>query len=303
MPETEIIRQFVVKYDGLDAARGLLDGEALGESIRGAARLYTAVAHYVSFGEVPPTGRRYRKRFRSFARPATPGSWDQIWFIGPAVYGEYSIHADVYNKAASWIFGRVLGSIKAIWTRPTETQKVVEHLTNAMVEQARANAEVHQTLASGLVHQNDNMTTLMGQLIDTVPRLAETTRPHARKFVTPIGSTCTDIIQAPGHDDEIHIGESDAEVIRGDVAFEVDDMAQFRVNQISEIDLRTGHCFLNVEGIGDVPGKITDPSLGVPDNAYTRALNAHKPVIVQAKAVRRGATIQRLFISNSIGEA
>ena len=82
---------------------------------------------------------------------------------------------------------------------------------------------------------------------------------------------------------------------------EVEPMAEFKVTQISEVDIRTGHCVIDVEGIESrLTGKITDPVLEIPGNVYTNALNNHTGFMAQAKAVRKNGEIKRLYISNSV---
>lgn len=89
-------------------------------------------------------------------------------------------------------------------------------------------------------------------------------------------------------------------MIRGEGDMEVDPMNLFKVNRISEINLRTGHCVVDLEGVeGPVSGRITDPVLEIPDNVYTRSLNEHTGCTVEAKAVRKGGTLHRLYISNA----
>lgn len=54
---------------------------------------------------------------------------------------------------------------------------------------------------------------------------------------------------------------------------EVDKMKEYKVNKISEIDIRTGHCVIDVEGIAEhLTGKIVDPAFEQPDNIYTSSL-------------------------------
>ena len=76
-------------------------------------------------------------------------------------------------------------------------------------------------------------------------------------------------------------------------------MEEFRVTRISEVDIRTGHCVIDVEGIAEqLIGKITDPALEIPENMYTSSLNNHTGFVVQAKAIRKNGEIRRLYISN-----
>ena len=80
----------------------------------------------------------------------------------------------------------------------------------------------------------------------------------------------------------------------------VDEMAEFRVTKISEIDIRTGHCVIDIEGITErSTGKIVDPVLENPGNIYTSSLNEHTGFVVKAKAVRKNGVIKRLYISDS----
>ena len=258
--------------------------------------MYNAIAHYCVFGFVPSRGR-YRKSFGCYARPADIGSWDQIWLVTPLA-GEYAIHATLYNKSISLIFGQIVNTLKQMWTRPNDTQ-VVEQLTNSLLEESRRDHDIQQVLAQGLVQANVDLASLNGRLIETLSPLAVETRPHARRFVRPVGETCNQIVQFPAGVESV-ISDSDAEVIRGDDAMEVDPMKEFRVNQISEVNIRTGHCILDVEGLpAPIPGKITDPAISLPNNAYTRALNTQSGVTVQAKAVRQNGNIRRLYISNA----
>ncbi len=298
---SDLVSTFSVKYDGRDADAGTLRAEFFGESIIGASKLYTAVSHYSTFGFVPRG--RYRKSFACYVRPAAPGSVEQLLFIA-ALAGEYGIHSKIYNEATSYIFKSIIDSLKSLWTRPRETDQVVEQLTDRFTEKARTDNDVSQLLANGMVKSNTELISVLRSFfIDTLPQLADTTRPHAKKFVQPVGETCSRIVQFPETSFESLITESDAEVIRGDAAMEVDPMAEFKVNRISEIDIRTGHCVVDVEGIGvQLKGKITDPVLETPNNVYTSALNSHAGFKIRAKAVRKDGEIKRLYISDSVGQ-
>ena len=293
----DIVRPFIVSYDGKDADKNILEASALGESITGASKLYTAVAHYSVFGLVPRG--RYRKDFACYVHPASPGSWDQLWGIAPLA-GDYGIHAQLYNQSISYIFGRIVNSLISVWTRPSESVQAVESLSDEFHERARMDDNLSAMLVNGLIQANSDLASLQSQLIGTLPRLADTTRPHGRKFVQPVGKTCSKIVQFQNESFESLISESDAEVIRGDTAMEVGPMETFKVTKISEIDIRSGHCVVDVEGIArQLTGKITDPGLEIPNNMYTKSLNDHTEFMVQAKVVRKNGEIKRLYISNA----
>lgn len=293
----ELVEPFLVTYGGRDADRHVVRADLLGQSIVGAAGLYTSVAHYCVFGFVPRG--KYKKQLAVYARATQPGSVEQWMFVGPVLAGEYAIHAHLYNKAIGFLFSKVVDTIKGIWTRPSEVKVVVDRLAQTIDEQARINADLQGQLIAGLVRSNDGLTSLHSKLIDTLPELARRTRHHGVNLVQPIGVSCGHIVQFAGSPLASTINEPEAEVIRGEGEMEVDNVADYRVNRIKEINLATGHCIVDVAGIGEVIGTITDPVLQTPDNIYTRSLNHHTGCSVKAKAVRKAGSISKLFISDA----
>jgi hypothetical protein len=293
----EIVEPFLLKYEGGDADRHIVEADTFGLSIVGGARYYTAVAHYCFFGFVPYG--HYKRSFACYARSARPASVEQWLFIAPIIAGEFALHQAMYRAGISYIFRKVCDGVLKLWTTPKEIQAVVERLAAALEEQARVNADVQTQLAMGLVRSNDNLASLHAKLIETLPALAAATRSHGVRLVAPVGRTCKEIVQFADTPSESRITEADAEVIRGGGDMEVDSVADYQVNRIREINLKTGHCIVEVEGIGEVRGKITDPSLEQPSNVYTSALDKHVGCSVQAKAVRKDGEIHRLFISDA----
>lgn len=267
-PEPTLVAPFIVRYAGKDANRHVLDALALGRSLDGGARLYGAIAHCCFFGEIP--GRRYARRFTCYAQPAQPGSWDQFLYIAP-VLGHYHLHAELYNKAFSIIFGRVSEAIKQLWTKPNETTKVAERLATTIETIGQQNSAVMEQMAAGLVRGNDNLASV---LLEVLPLLAAATRPAASRFVEPVGRTCESMIPFAGSDFSSEIGQAEAHAIQAGPTSEVRDMATYTIERISGINVDTGTCQLELEGaVGPIRGKITDPVLQTPHNPYTEALN------------------------------
>ena len=307
---------FAIKYDGRYANDHAIDAEAFGESIQGAARLYTAIAHYTASGQIPPKGR-YRKRFSCYAQATRngsalrEGSVEQFLFLGFAV-GNYGLYKPLYDNTAKAVFGMVADAIKRIWTRPSETTKLVERFSAADREQQNTlNAGTVSELTAGLVRANDNLlrahetananaTAVSLKLIEQLPLLASVTRPQAIRLVAPIGTSCSEITQFADTPFASTITEAEADVIRSSVPMEVEDMRQFTIRQITSLNIKTGHCTLHLDEFGTIPGKITDPVLNVPNNVYTRSLSGHTGVVVNAKAVSRAGVVERLYISNAV---
>lgn len=297
MPD-ELVRLFEVTYDGGDAKSRIMEGHSLGQSISGSAQLYSAVAHFCASGVVPR--RRYRREFAAYARPSAGGSWRQYWFVAPLIAGEYAIHVKLYNEAISYMFARVTDAVKQIWTRPSEREAAVDKVLEAMKEQGQRDKEIQEQLIAGLVKGQSDMSALAMKLADTLPALASATRTHGIDIVKPVGFTCTEIRQFSSTPAlESKITEAEALVIRGGEAMEVDNVATYKLNRIRELNLDTGHCVVDIDGVGAVPGRITDPVLETPNNVYTRRMNDQGIVSVEGKAVRKNGEIQKLFISDA----
>jgi hypothetical protein len=298
----EIVLPFLVRYEGRDADAHVLEADALGESLSGAARVYGVIAHFSAFGIIP-TSRRYKKHLACYARPAAPGSWDQWVFIAPLLAGQFALHAAVYNAAISYVFNVTVTALKEFWTKPRGTQVVINEFAELLRERAERDDRFREMLFQGVLKGQNDLAALHGRLIDALPELANSTRSGAERFVTPIGKTCERIEQFSGTEQANTISEADADVIRGGPEMEVGDMARFAVSRINEINLSTGHCVLDVVGVdGPVTGKITDPALQTPNNVYTRALNEHTGCNVDAKPVRKDGSIHRLYVSNATDE-
>src|SRR5688500_18661566 len=91
----EIVKPFLLSYGGRDADRHLLQADLYGESVMGAARLYTAVGHYCLFGFVPKGN--YKRSLVVKVEPIRPGSVEQLVHLLPILAGEYAIHSFIYN--------------------------------------------------------------------------------------------------------------------------------------------------------------------------------------------------------------
>ena len=150
-----------------------------------------------------------------------------------------------------------------------------------------------------MIRANDNLATLNEKLIDTLPTLAESTRSHGKQLVKPIGNTCREIRQY-SKTQEIVIDEAEAAVIRGSSQMEVAEMQTFKCRRITEVNVKTGHCILDIEGFDKpVSGKISDPAINTPNNVYTNALNESTGFSVVAKPVRMDGVVSKLFISDA----
>lgn len=294
---TAIVLPFAVTYQGKDTDQHIISAPALGESIIGASKLYNAVAHYSALGFIPRGN--YKKEFTCYAKAPREGSFEYFLYVA-TIAQEANLHGHIYGAAVSWIFNQVIDALKNIWTRKGDTVAIVEALAEVMKEQARSDSAIKEQLINAVTKTNDNMASLHARLIDTLPELAGATRNHGKLFVTPVGRSCGQITQFSGTPFTVSIDEPEAEVIRGGPQLEVADMQQFICKRITEVNIQTGHCILEVEGYDrPISGKINDPALSMPNNVYTRALNNKTPFQVWAKPVMQEGTIHKLFVSDA----
>ncbi|WP_293006894.1 hypothetical protein [Nitrosomonas sp.] len=297
LEENLIVSPMSITYEGNDADRHIINAQALGESIIGASKLYSSVAHYCSFGFIPRG--KYKKEFFCFAGVPREGSYEYFLYIA-AIAQEYNLHNEAYKASISYIFSKVIGAVKNIWIKRSETEKVVENLTEALREQAQIDSNIQSQLINSLTKANDNLASLHSKLINTIPKLADATRPYGKQLVAPIGNSCRIIKQFENEEFEVVIDEPEAEAIRNGYETEVEDMKSYQCRRITEVNIVTGHCIMQINGFnGLVPGKISDPAISQPNNVYTRALNNNSSFEIFAKIVKRDGAIVRLFVSDA----
>jgi hypothetical protein len=94
--------------------------------------------------------------------------------------------------------------------------------------------------------------------------------------------------------------EASAEALRSRDELEVGETGEHLV-EIVGVFKTNGACRVRLlEGDREVvSGKITDPALATPGNAYTTALDQGRPLLVMAKPTLKDGAIHRLFISDA----
>jgi hypothetical protein len=300
-----LVPPFYITYEGKDADKHVLSARQLGESMVGASKLYSDVVHYCMFGTVPRG--RYQKLAACYAKPPSEGCFEYMLFVGSLASDGILLNT-IFKEGVGFLVPYVIGSIKKLWSKPTEVENVVNRLADVMQQQlSQGDNSLAMVLANGLTRANENLSiandkqsALISQLMTTLPELAASTRGHARGVVSPVGSTCGTVTQFAHTDQAVVIDESEAEVIRGGDELEVDDMQEFKCRRMVEVNVKNGHCILEIEGFAKlVPGKIGDPAIGAPNNIYTQALNSQTSLTISAKAVKRNGVIQRLHISDA----
>lgn len=293
----QIIPPFSIAYTGKDADEHTVDALLLGDSVIGAAKLYSAVIHYTMFGYVPRGN--YKKEYRCYAQASRENCYEFWFFVATAAY-QGSVDAGLHKDAVKFVFARILDALKSAWIRPKRMDETVETLVELLKQDSAHRRDVEIVLANGLNQANDNLASLASKLVDTLPALAEVTRSPARQLVAPVGPSCRELTQLNNTQLSTVISEPEAEVIRGKGDMEVEEMVRLRCNRISEINLESGHCILEIEGYErPVKGMIADPALKTPKNIYTRALDEQSGFYVSAKPIKKNGELYQLHIADA----
>lgn len=291
---TGIAAHVGMKYVGRDADRNIIDSLQYARSLEGSSRLYRLIAHYCYFGQVLKP--RQVTELRCFSTPAKEGSYDTALVILTALSSEYPIFADVYKSALDWLIAKVSGFIKDSLTGQGDMSELVD----VIKKQAESSSELNTILANGLVRANDNLADIQEKLIESLPKLVDAARPHLREALTPIGKSCSEIVQFPETGYEFAISEPEAVAIRSDEDLVVGKPGDYQITRIHSLNLDTGSCRVELEEIrGLVSAKIDDISLKQPGNPYSTALNAHSALSVRARPVYRDDELYRLYITES----
>ena len=293
------LSHFRVIYQGKDADRHILEAGDLGQSIIGASRLYTKVAHYILSGQVPRGS--YRKVLRCYVKPASRGSWDQLWSIC-LVANEYISSTHMYNLLLGYFFSKAVDCIISAWRSPSETPHISRRLEEEVFRKMREIEGLLEENHYGLSQQNSDLISMTRNLSETFSDLVDSTRPNGRMFVQPLGRTCSRISLFFPEDSEEHvILESDAEVIRIRNEIEEGSPSIFRIIRINSLNISTGACSVYVEGISSwIRGEITDPALLIPGNIYTQAFSNQSGLVVRAIPLLRYGRIIRLRIQEDM---
>lgn len=144
--------------------------------------------------------------------------------------------------------------------------------------------------------------TVVDRLLGTIDKMADNLRPAARQAAAPVGRAVRTLtIGGAGSAAKVIIGEAERDAMSADLPTEIGQEQAYEVS-LSELDMETGACrwsFVD-EPESRTPGKITDPALTLPNNAYALALAAKKPIRVRAKAAMRDGEIAHLYISDVV---
>lgn len=262
---------FVVRYSHHPRVAGI-DAREYAESLQGYSRIYTQVTYWLVTRELPPK-RGLIPTYR-YARPLVlaqkGGSLDAQWILQGTLLMLEPQTLQHMRLIINWVMDAVKNKKQAL-----EPDSVIRDILRD--------------------RQHERETTEQ-----TVLGLVDILAPGVTRAITPIGKTCSSITQFADTEAAKTITEADAEVMRSDEDLEVDEMKSYKLAQVQELDLATGHCrvLLSDDPTKVIPGRINDPVLQRRGDPYSQALANRTELTVKAKAVKRNGELKQLYISD-----
>lgn len=273
----------VIRFDGSDASRHEIDLRQLSVALDGLSRIIAASSNLAITGEL--STRRDTQKVRVVAR--TPR--DGCYIIDAVV--QYAHHHPMFRDySIAVVSGLTVGIISFVFSKARGRSEEMKHLSEGL------------QLAIKELGAKDRPT--IDRLLDTIDKMADELKPAARRAVAPIGESARTLSVSLGANGTgVKLDEADKAAIMSPAGLSVGEEKRYKV-LISELDMFTGSCHVDVEGdevVGRHPAKITDPECSLPNNIYVLSMAAQRPLAVWAKATIREGVIERLFISNHEG--
>lgn len=256
-----------LRYDGLDAEQHELRLDALGDSIKGAARILSVVGNFAV------TSRHVHQSQMMDVRVVAREPRANCFTI-EAVLQFAQQHQLLQGFATITVTSLFAWIIAKSSNNKVEMKLLSENLSRAI-----------DGLAQGNVDQK-------AQLLAVVDKMADALKPATRQLVAPIGRSCRQLSVGG----VAVIDEATAEAIRGDANVEVDEERDYTV-LITELDLEkmTAKVRLSQDSEHRIRAVITDPDIG----PYALAFAEQRSLDVRAKAILREGHVRALYVSNA----
>lgn len=286
-----------VVFDGFDADDHLVEADQLGQSMFGAGRLYTAVYQFYFLGEIPK--RLTNSEFRVLIGPTGRGSLSYaVWVL--LQHGRLAAFPELLFDFSDFFIPEF---IKGIFAKRSGNDALVEDAVEKMCEMARENTEIAKRTLDFAAKVEDHRhaeSMAMSKAMDIVlGEFASRRSENLIQFVDPVGRSTRLLTHAKNEKSEFQIDEPAAEVIRSKGELEVGDVTSMKV-KLEAVDKQNRSCkFVSDLYPSTVKGKITDPALDVPNNVYTRALDAQSYIEITAKPALRDGILKLFYISDA----
>jgi hypothetical protein len=270
----------ILRYDGLDADRHLVDLGQVAVSLQGAAQLIGSAGSAIMTGQY--ARRAPALSIRVYAGIPRDGCWELPAIIAPVapVAGiMFPQIAEIGKRAATKAVTAAVNYVVAkVSGQSNDVKRTLDSLDKAV-------SELGQTARHGY---------------DALERMAAQQRPAARNLVVPIGQSCRVIYVGNMDDGAIAIDSSVRSAIDAPEPVEIIETSSYEIF-ISELDTKNRTCKFSLHD--DDPehrliGEITDPVIQAAHNPYLEAFAAQRWIVVLGKAQIKDGEMEKLFISD-----
>lgn len=267
----------IIRFDGLDAESHEIDLFALGESLKGIARIASTAGNFA-------LTQKYSKYFIAHDVKVLAREPKANCFSVPMVWTfvqQHQILSGSFGVIASLLVGYIMNNN----ANKTLEMKLLKESLDTAIRQ--------------LGHRDDAVIT---RLLDTVDRMAIDLRSSARQVVAPLGKSASTVtIYSPKHDFTTTFNQDDADEINKNKDDEITDTRELII-LITELDLQLGTCKAHLDESKPnqrINAVITDPLIKQTNNSYSLAFAAGERIRVKAKLQINDGEITKLYISDT----
>jgi hypothetical protein len=284
MPE-KLFEPLPISYRGLFADSHLVDAQQFGKSLIGTSKVANSICHELFFGAVTHDPRSYHIRF-CVGPSRENGLLQELFAVVSS--GQLPLFMPILSVVGKEVIQITFKAMVAkILHRKSEQALAIEALHSLAMHHSEFAQQVHRG------HMRDKK-----WLQKTIDALAQENRSPLRELPEPVGKTVR-LIQVGDDGKGPTIDEPTAEVLRSRDPLELGDPIELDV-KIEGVFKTNGACKVRLLGENKiVTGKITDPSLDKPHNAYTKALDEDAPLHVVAQPTLKNGRVHKLFITSA----
>ncbi|MGY3445623.1 DUF7946 domain-containing protein [Bradyrhizobium sp. USDA 4473] len=278
--------EIILRYDGLDADRHVIELGTLGQSIQGASRLLGSAGSIVLTGQFAKHTNALSVRV--LAGQPRAHCWELpaiVVSVAPIVTPLLPTIKEAAKFAATKaVTGIVNFAISTVGHKPKEAEMAKEVAVKALEEMGHTSRTA----------------------IEAMERLATSQRPAVRLFVSPVGESCSIARIGDPTFGAVAVDQEMRQAIEASEPIEISAAAEYDV-LISEFDLKNRSCKFSLRDQDDpndrFNGEITDPVAQLPQNPYSDALNSQRWIRVRAKAQLKNGELEKLFISDLVARS
>lgn len=264
-----------IRYDGKDAAQHEIELSALGESLKGVARVVGIAGNFAVTGKFAYQSQAMDVRV--MVKETRANCFSLITVL------QFAQQHGLLQGGIPTLITALVSIAIARASRNREEMKHLSHnLTKAIELSAQGNAET------------------VARMSEMVENVVTAMTPGLRQAVEPVGVTCATMRIGSS----TVITESIAASIREEDPEDFDSEREFIV-RLTELDLENATAKVRFEDADTGTGRrvravITDPVLSVAANPYLTSFVNGTPIRVRAKLGLRDGAIVSIYISNSL---